>query len=178
MGGGIAAARSGTLHLYVGGDAEVLRRRRPVLESVADPERIVLVGGAGAGYTAKLLVNLLWFGQVVATAEALLLGQRAGLDLEVLRAVLDGSAAGNEFIRHDLSALFAGDYMRSFGLDRCCEELDAAAELARVHGTPFELSELVGRVHRRALARYGPVDGELLAAALLEEEAGSLLRTE
>jgi hypothetical protein len=41
----------------------------------------------------------------------------------------------------------------------------------------FELSSLVGNVHRRALARYGPVDGELLAGALQEERTGSLLRT-
>jgi len=40
----------------------------------------------------------------------------------------------------------------------------------------LELSELVERVHRRALARYGAVDGELLAVALLEEEAGVPLR--
>lgn len=36
----------------------------------------------GAGYTVKLLVNLLWFGQAVATGEALLLARRAGIDLD------------------------------------------------------------------------------------------------
>jgi 3-hydroxyisobutyrate dehydrogenase len=41
---------------------------------------------------------------------------------------------------------------------------------------PFELSALVERIHQRALARYGPVDGELLAVALLEEQAGIQLR--
>jgi 3-hydroxyisobutyrate dehydrogenase len=177
MGGGVDAAREGTLQLFVGGDAGVLARVRPVLDAVADPRRIVLVGGPGAGYTAKLLVNLLWFGQAVATAEALLLGRRAGIDLAVLHRVLSDSAAGSEFVRRDLPALFRGDYLRSFGLDRCCEELDAVAELARAHDVPFALSGLVGEIHRRALARYGPVDGELQAVALLEEQAGSLLRT-
>jgi hypothetical protein len=36
--------------------------------------------------------------------------------------------------------------------------------------------ELVERIHQRALARYGPVDGELLAVALLAEQAGIQLR--
>jgi 3-hydroxyisobutyrate dehydrogenase len=174
MGGGVEAARDGTLQLFVGGDEDAVARVRPVLESVA--RRVVHVGGPGTGYTAKLLVNLLWFGQAVATAEALLLGQRAGVDLTVLRQVFGDSAAGSEFVRRDLGALFDGDYLRSFGLDRVCEELDALTDMARDHDLPFELSELVALVHRRALDHFGPVDGELLAVALLEERAGTLLR--
>lgn len=174
MGGGVEAARDGTLQLFVGGDGDALARVRPVLESVA--RRIVHVGGPGTGYTAKLLVNLLWFGQAVATAEALLLGQRAGVDLTVLHQVFGDSAAASEFVRRDLGALFDGDYLRSFGLDRVCEELDALTDMARGHDLPFELSELVALMHRRALDHFGPVDGELLAVALLEERAGTLLR--
>jgi 3-hydroxyisobutyrate dehydrogenase len=41
---------------------------------------------------------------------------------------------------------------------------------------PFELSSLVSRCYHRALERYGAVDGELLAVALLEEQAGIRLR--
>ncbi|MGI8330518.1 NAD(P)-dependent oxidoreductase [Actinomadura scrupuli] len=176
VGGGVPAARLGTLQLLVGGDADVLARHRHLLEVLAAPEGIVHVGGHGAGYTAKLLINLLWFGQAVATAEALLLGRAAGLDLGVLRQALAGSAAGGDFIRRDLDALFAGDYLESFGLDRCSEELSAVTDLARRHHLPMELSGLVAAVYERALARYGPLDGELLAVALLEEEAGLDLR--
>ena len=174
VGGGVPAARAGTLQLFVGGDAALIQRHRAVLEALGD--RILHVGGHGAGYTTKLLVNLLWFGQAVATAEALLLGRRAGIDLDVLREALASSAASSEFVRHDLEALFTGDYLESFGLDRCVEELATVTALARESGLPFELSELVERLHRRALTRYGPVDGELLGVALLEEEAGVTLR--
>lgn len=176
VGGGVPAAREGTLQLFVGGEASVFERHRRLLEVLGDPERIVHVGDHGAGYTAKLLVNLLWFGQAVATAEALLLGRRAGIDLDVLRQTLLASAAASDFIERDLDALFAGDYLESFGLDRVCEELMAVTALARAHQVPFELSDLVERVYQRALGRYGAVDGELLAVALLEEEAGLRLR--
>ncbi|GLY85838.1 NAD(P)-dependent oxidoreductase [Actinoallomurus iriomotensis] len=176
VGGGVEAARTGTLRIFAGGEEAVFARCRPILEILADPAQIVRVGGHGAGHTAKLLVNLLWFGQAVATAEALLLGASAGLDLGTLRRVLAGSAAGSEFIRRDLTALFAGDYLTSFGLDRCLEELTAVTGLARAHGVPFALSDLVEDTYRRALDRFGPVDGELLAVALLEERAGRRLR--
>jgi 3-hydroxyisobutyrate dehydrogenase len=175
-GGGVAAARQGALQLLVGGEAEVVARHRVLLEVLGSPGRVCHVGGYGAGYTAKLLINLLWFGQAAATAEALLLGQAAGLDLGVLRDVLAGSAAGSQFIRHDLDALFAGDFMRTFGLDRCCEELQIVTGLARDHHLPFPVSESVAGLYRQALRRFGPIDGELLAVALLEEQAGLRLR--
>ncbi len=176
VGGGVPAARAGTLQLFVGGDIAVLERHRPLLEVLADPHRIAHVGGCGAGYLVKLLVNLLWFGQAVAAAEALLLGRRAGLDLDVLHRALADSAASSALIRHDLGALLDGDYLTSFGLDRCCEELAAVTGLAREYEVPWELSEVVQRTYRRALNHYGPADGELLAIALLEEQAGIRLR--
>ena len=173
LGGGVRAAQTGTLQLFVGGDAGLLDRHRPLLEALGTIEH---VGGHGAGYLSKLLVNLLWFGQAVAVGEALLLGRREGLDLEVFVGALRRSAAASDFVRGDLAALLAGDYLETFGLDRCCEELDAVVSLARDRDVPAELSSAVQRAYRDALARYGPVDGELLAIALLEERAGLKIR--
>jgi 3-hydroxyisobutyrate dehydrogenase len=178
MGGGVQAARDGTLQLFVGGDLTLLDRHRRLLEVLARPDRILHVGGQGAGYLTKLLVNLLWFGQAIATAEALLIARSAGLDIDVVRGALTDSAASTAFIRDDLGALLDGDYLTSFGLDRCCEELASVTALAREHHLPAEFAVLVEATYRRALRRFGPIDGELLAAALLEDEAGRLLRHE
>jgi 3-hydroxyisobutyrate dehydrogenase len=109
VGGGVGAAERGALQLFVGGDSVVLERVRPVLSVLAD--RITHVGGGGAGYTTKLLVNLLWFSQAVTAAEALLLARRAGLDLDVLRSALAGSAASSAFLDYDLARLLDGDYL-------------------------------------------------------------------
>jgi 3-hydroxyisobutyrate dehydrogenase len=173
VGGGVEAAAAGALQLFVGGSAEVVDRHRAMLEALG---RVEHVGDHGAGYTTKLLVNLVWFGHAVAVGEALLLARRAGIDLDVLQPVLGRSAAGSEFVRRDLSALLEGDYLESFGLDRCCEELAAVVALADRLAVPFELSAAVERAYRAAFERYGPVDGELLALALLEERAGARLR--
>ena len=169
--------RQGRLQLFVGGEAGTVEKHRALLEVLGDPDRIVHVGGHGTGYTAKLLVNLLWFGQAVATAEALLLGQRTGIDLAVLRDVLADSPAASAFIRSDIGLVFRGDYLASFGLDRICEELEAVTALAGDCQVPWELSDVVRRTYRRALAKFGPAPGELLAVALLENEAGARLRT-
>lgn len=173
-GGGVTAAEAGTLHLFAGGDRAVLERCRPVLEAMT--ARITHMGGSGAGYTTKLLVNQLWFTQSLATAEALLLAGRAGISLDTFRAALAGSAAASTFVREDLGALLDGDYLTTFGLDRCWEELRAITALGRELGVPGGLAQLTERTFQQALQRFGPEDGELLAVALLEEQAGLRLR--
>ena len=165
LGGGVPAAQSGTLQLFVGGEAAVVERHRPLLGSLG---RVEHVGGAGAGQLVKLIVNLLWFGQSLAVGEALLAARRSGLDLDVLSGVLARSAAGSDFIRRDLAGVLAGgDERASFGLDRCCDQLDTVTDIARELDVPFELSAAVRDAYRAALAHYGPVDGELLPLARL-----------
>ena len=170
MAGGPAAAEANLLRFYVGGAPGAVARALPLLHTLGSHE--LLGDDPGNGHTAKLLANLLWFGQVIAVTEALLLGRSLGLDPAVLRRTLAASAGGSVFIDEYLDRLLAGDYAETFGLDRVVEELDTLASLARQEGVPFELSELVARLHREALARFGAVDGELLAAKLLEERDG------
>jgi 3-hydroxyisobutyrate dehydrogenase len=171
-----SSAEPGTLQVFVGGEPDLVEEQRGLLEAAAGSAEVRHVGAHGAGYTTKLLVNLLWFGQAVATAEALLVAQREGLDLDVLREALASSSASSHFIRSDLDALLGGDYMRSFPLDRCCEELASVTTLADELELPHELSSVVESIYLRALERYGPVDGELLAVSMLEEQAGVRLR--
>ena len=175
MAGGVSAAETSTVRFYVGGASAGIERARPVLEAMGSLD---LVGEkVEHGYVTKLLANLLWFGQAVAVTEALLLGQAMGLAPSVLRDQLASSAGGSVFIDEYLDRLLAGDYLETFGIDRCVEELDTLASLARSADVPFELSSTVARLHREALERFGAIDGELLAARLLEERAGTTLRS-
>jgi 3-hydroxyisobutyrate dehydrogenase len=135
-------------------------------------DRIIHVGPPGSGYTLKLLANALWFGQAVAVAEALTLAERAGIDPETARAALGQSAAGGRFLDHDAPALLAGDDLTSYALARCCEQLGTVLALGEQLAVPLELAAVVDEVHRRALAHYGEVDGELLGARFVAERAG------
>lgn len=174
MAGGPSAAAANLLHFHLGGSAEAVARATPLLDLLGSVE--VIGPNVGDGYTAKLLANLLWFGQAVAVTEALLLGRSLGLDPVSLASTLKRSAAGSVFLDEYVDLLLEGDYAETFGLDRVVEELDTLASLAKQEGIPFELSSLVARLHREALDRFGAIDGELLAAKLLEERAGRPLR--
>lgn len=170
VGGDPVAAGEGRLLTFVGGSGEDLDAVRDVLGMLAD--RIIHVGPAGSGYTVKLLANSLWFGQAVAVAETLTLARRAGLDMDVVRAALGQSAAASRFLAEDVTALLEGDDLTSFALARCCEQLASVVALGDDLAVPMELTAVVSDLHRRALARYGDVDGELLGARFVAERAG------
>ena len=107
IGGGVSGMRDGTVTLYVGGEHRVLETADELLRSFAS--KVHHVGGNGAGYLAKLLINLLWFGQAALTTEALLLAQRHGVSPDRMSEVLNGSAGDGAFVAHHLPALLASD---------------------------------------------------------------------
>jgi 3-hydroxyisobutyrate dehydrogenase len=170
VGGGPAQARSGRLLAFVGGSDDDLAAERDLLDSLAG--QVLHVGQAGSGYAVKLLVNMLWFGQAVAGAEALSLAVRAGLDPETLRLAVQESAAASRFMELDAPALMRGDDYDMFSLARCHEELAGVLALGKQLDVPLPLTERVTELHARALERYGDIDGELLAARIVAERAG------
>ena len=170
-------AQAGTLAIYVGGSEAVFERARPLLEAMGDPDRIFHLGPSGAGYTVKLLLNLLWFIQSVAVGEALTVGVRAGVPLERLHAALVGSPANSVFLERDVRmVLDDGDYDDAFPMRLVTKDLGLAVELARDTGVPVELTALVEQIHRRARALYGDDAGEISAVRLYEDLAGVSLR--
>ena len=170
-------ADAGTLEIFVGGDAADVARARPVLEHLGDPERIFHVGENGAGYVVKLMLNLLWFDQLVAIAEVLTIGARAGVDLDVLhRALVEGPASSLLLARDLLPLLRDGDYEEGFTMALATKDLRLAVDLARSAGVPAELSAVVEQVFTRTRAVFGDDAGEMTPVRLYEETAGVLLR--
>ena len=169
VGGGPVEARAGRLLAFVGGSAEDLQTQRTVLDALAD--RVLHVGAAGSGYAVKLLVNLLWFGQAIANAEVLSLAVRAGIDPETVRQAVQHSAAASRFMENDAPALMRGENLTSFSLARCVEELSGVLNLGSQHEVPLALGERVAELYREALEHFGDVDGELLAARRVIEQA-------
>ena len=108
--GGAAAADKGALTLMVGGDSAALDRAREVLQFFAS--NIFFVGESGAGHTTKLLNNFLNAVALAATAEVMVAGKKAGLDLEVLLEVLNKSSGVNFATINRFPKIIHGDYLK------------------------------------------------------------------
>jgi 3-hydroxyisobutyrate dehydrogenase len=170
-------AAAGTLEIFVGGDAADVATARPILERLGDPERIFHVGGHGAGYVVKLMLNLLWFDQLVAIAEVLTIGARAGVDLGVLHTALAEGPASSHLLAHDLLPLLQrGEYEEGFTMALAAKDLRLAVDLARAAGVPAEVSAVVEQLFARARAAFGDDAGEMTPVRLYEETAGIRLR--
>jgi 3-hydroxyisobutyrate dehydrogenase len=170
-------AKAGTLAIYVGGDLDVFERARPLFDAMGDPARVFHLGSNGAGYTVKLLLNLMWFIESVAVGEVLSVGVKAGVPLDRLHEALVGSPANSVFLERDVRmVLDDGDYDDAFPMRLVTKDLGLAVDLARETGVPAELTALVEQIHRRVRNLYGDDAGEISAVRLYEDVAGVSLR--
>jgi 3-hydroxyisobutyrate dehydrogenase len=170
-------AEAATLAIYVGGEGGDFARALPVLSAIGDPTRIFHLGPNGSGYAVKLLLNLIWFEHAVATAEALTMGVRAGVELDKLWTALVSSPANSVFMERDVRmVLDDGDYDEGFAMKLVTKDLGLAVGLADDVGVPAEMARLVDVIHQRARGAYGDNAGEMSVVRLYEDAAGVQLR--
>jgi 3-hydroxyisobutyrate dehydrogenase len=100
--GGGPAASEGRLLVMVGGDADVVKRCRPVFETYAD--QVVHLGDLGSGQTTKLLNNLLFTANLGTAATALSLSGALGVAPDRFTEVVSRSS-GNSFALNALGGV-------------------------------------------------------------------------
>ena len=151
-----SAAVSGTLSIMVGGRREVFDDIEPLLHLMG--EEVTYCGAAGMGQLVKIMNNMVLFQTVSALAEALAIGQRAGMDGELLFGALSKGSADSFALRnHGLKALLPMDFpTNAFPATYARKDLDYALELARQVGLDAAGAELVrGRLDRAIDAGFG-----------------------
>ncbi len=107
--GGAAAAEKGTLTLMVGGAPQVVQDLAWLFQPIAT--KVVHMGASGAGHTTKLLNNFLNAVSLSATAEVMVAGKKAGLDLHKLLDVLNSSSGVNFATLNRFPKIVDGDYL-------------------------------------------------------------------
>ena len=173
--GGVHGAAAGTLAVMVGGDEDAFRRVKPALDSIG--QHIVYCGPIGSGAVCKICNNLISMGTTVMLTEALTLGVKAGVDLEVLVDVMVNSSARSWMLTDKMPRqLFQGNFEPGFATALAAKDVRLATDLGREYGIPLELSNLVDQQYVEALHRgWGPEDCDAVAK-IQEERAGVQLR--
>ncbi len=174
--GGTYGAAAGTLAVMVGGDEEIFKQIKPALDAIGS--HVVYCGPIGNGMVTKICNNLLSMGIGVLMSEALTLGVKAGMDLEVLADVITNSTGGNKRLADKFPRfLFQGNFEPGFATALAAKDVRLATDLGREYGIPMELSNLVDQRHVEALFRgWGHEDSDAVAK-LQEEKSGIQLRT-
>jgi 3-hydroxyisobutyrate dehydrogenase len=173
--GAVDGARTGDLRIFVGGPDPAIERVRPFLEVLG---QIVPCGRLGNGNVVKLVTNQIWFINAAAIGEALVLGNKAGVDLPVLWEAMKNSVADTFVTRHDVPSIFAGHYDPSFTLDLCCKDLALIAAMSDTTGTETPMTRQARERFEAARSTFGGDRAELLVCKLIEDASGVDLRVE
>jgi len=120
--GSTPAAEQGMLTLLVGGSQDLFRAAEPIFQSIA--KQYFLLGGPGAGTTMKLVVNTLLGLGMQAIAEAVVLGEKAGLDRKRLLEVLSKTAVVAPAHVGKLAKIATNDYSPQFPLRLMNKDFD------------------------------------------------------
>jgi 3-hydroxyisobutyrate dehydrogenase len=135
--GGVRGAEAATLTIMAGGDAEQVARVRDVLTALG---KVTHVGPVGAGHALKALNNLLSATHLLATGEAMLAGERFGLDPNTMLAVFNASSgrSGSTEAKWP-NFVLPHRYDSGFGLRLMLKDVKVAVDLIERLGCPNEL---------------------------------------
>jgi 3-hydroxyisobutyrate dehydrogenase/2-hydroxy-3-oxopropionate reductase len=130
-------AEAGTLHIFVGGPAELFERWRPLLSQLGSP---IHVGPLGSGAAAKLVANSTLVGTMGVLGEALALADDLRLSRDAAFEVLARSPLGEVATRRR-GAFEAGEYPPRFALSLAHKDAELVVAAAKKSGLELPLSE-------------------------------------
>jgi len=135
--GGVGRAVEGKLAIMAGGQPEALSRCRPLLEKMG---QVFATGGSGSGHAMKALNNFLSAVALAAAGEAVLAGERFGLDPGLMIRIFNASTGRNTATEHKYPKfILPRTFDSGFALGLMAKDLRLALELARDSGTPADI---------------------------------------
>ena len=166
--GGVPRAREGTLAVMVGGEEEVYKEHRQLLECFG--EKIFHMGGHGAGHLTKSLNNLLSATTLASASEAVLLGIEGGLNPETFIDVVNVSTGRSNSTESKFpNYILNGAFDAGFSTELYSKDISTALETAAEYRFPMPVGSEVGNIWKDAVQEgYGPKDHTEIYAFLEE----------
>jgi 3-hydroxyisobutyrate dehydrogenase-like beta-hydroxyacid dehydrogenase len=165
-------AATGTLTLMVGGNKEAIDRATPVLNCMGTDT--YYCGGPGTGHAMKMTNNLLATTIMIANTEALAIGVKNGLTLELMQEVMRTTMAWNQQLAVAMpKKAFLGDDSPGFAIRLACKDVRLACEAADQMGFEASVGRGAQATMERAMAQ-GLGDRDTAALMFLREKALSI----
>jgi 3-hydroxyisobutyrate dehydrogenase len=168
--GGTERAQSGELSVIVGGAAETFEACRDLFKAMGT--KIFHVGGLGQGLAMKLVNNMLVQVNMVAVAEAMVLGVKAGLDARTIYEVVRVSTGTSSAFERGAARMLARDFSPGGTVDISFKDQELETAFAKQLGAPLLLANVSQQVYQMARAAgLGKEDGSAIVQ-VLERLAG------
>jgi 3-hydroxyisobutyrate dehydrogenase-like beta-hydroxyacid dehydrogenase len=169
--GNPGAVRAGTSALVVSGDRADVAEVEPVLQAITPTVRYV--GEGDAARVVKLTFQILIVGTAELLAEALVLGEAAGVEREALLDAIGASVVGSTFVKYKSEPLLRDDFTATFTAALMQKDVDLVFDLAEEVGVELPATREIASV-LDATARNGHAEKDFVAMLLeLKERAAS-----
>jgi 3-hydroxyisobutyrate dehydrogenase len=169
--GGVQRAIAGTLAIMAGGDAAAIARCRPVLARLG---QVFCSGGCGSGHAVKALNNYLSAVALAATAEAMMAGERFGIEPPLMLEILNHSTGRNSATEQKYPAfVLPRSFDSGFALALMAKDLRIALGLAESLDTPSALLGECAALWNRAERLLGSGADNTEIVRYLESSRGS-----
>jgi 3-hydroxyisobutyrate dehydrogenase-like beta-hydroxyacid dehydrogenase len=173
--GNPSVVEAGNLTFIVSGPRAALERTEPVLRAIG--RTIHEVGDGEQARIVKLAINLVIAGLAQLMAEALVLGEAAGVSRAALLETMGDSAAGAPFVKYKTEPLLQDDYSATFTTNLMAKDLDLVLEAADGAAVRLPLAgELKELVRGTIEAGYGDDDFMALFPHLRDVSNQEVLR--
>ena len=167
--GGVKKAIDGTLAIMAGGDEALIENCRDMLSTMG---KVFVAGGVGCGHAMKALNNFLSASNLATAAEAVIAGQRFGLDPKVMIEIFNASTGKNSATEHKYPAfILTRTFNSGFFMGLMSKDLRLAVELAQSTGSPSKLLSDTKDLWEAAEEKYGFKSDSVEVVRFLEELA-------
>jgi 2-hydroxymethylglutarate dehydrogenase len=172
--GHAVGAKNATLTIMVGGKKEAfLKSKPPIFDKLG--KNIFYAGSSGAGQALKLVNNLLYNLNRLAMCEGLVLGAKAGIDIETLCQAVSLSTGESYAIKNLPGDILSGNFEgRESSLNLACKTLKLITDFAEDLNVPLLLGNIAKQVYN--IVRLEGAGEESPSAAIKFYEASAGVR--
>jgi 3-hydroxyisobutyrate dehydrogenase-like beta-hydroxyacid dehydrogenase len=154
--GSVPQVEEGSLVIFVGGDQETYEQCRPILQVLG--KHIFYMGSSGMGTTMKLVVNTLLGLGMQALAEAIALGEKAGLEKGLLLEVLEQTAVMSPSQKSKLANVKSEQYPTQFSLSLMRKDLGLVIRQAAEISVSMPATAAAEQMYTVAMAKDSDED--------------------
>lgn len=151
--GGQAGAENGVLTVMVGGDQAVFDRTQPVIDCYA--RMVGLMGPVGAGQLTKMVNQICIAGLLQGLSEGIAFGQRAGLEMENVIAVISKGAAQSWQMENRAKTMIDDEFDFGFAVDWMRKDLAICLAQAEETGARLPVTALVDQFYKEVQTTGG-----------------------
>ena len=136
-----------------GGEQAPFDKAKPVADSFS--KAVTLIGPPGSGQITKMMNQMCIAGLVQTLAEALNLGQRAGLDMDKVMSAISKGAAQSWQMDNRWQNMIAGKFDYGFAVDWMRKDLGIAMAEGKRWKAAMPVVALVDQFYQRVQERGG-----------------------